>query len=455
MLHARLSTAPWLFVIAYLSFGNAESAGRSGVSSASADTQDLPTIIELTPAKAVDTATRHHDTLVRPQPAADTVGQSVHAQSASVPPAPPAVVDTIGNSSQVPPSSTTAKPTVDSVKPPMPETPRAAPTRAESSAVQAQAPGPESRNYSLFDYRKVVSLGPWISYFYYNENIDVAPLVQWFRDEFSTNPKLTGTPKSSEYGSLIGLRLQISRYLRNPNLFIRPGVALLLGIGNTYDGSSMDYDMQSNSIGITFTPVVMQKTNIFLFGSCDMGYSFLPGRWRLTPYTGLDGKLWIRDMTDMTSSSSISSSEAYYWFSVPAGLIVARALSPRAVFGIEPRVDFMFFGQMQVNESDLSSSVNYEYPAVTLGNRASYRLETFLQIQASKKLSLSFSLFGLMYGFGKSNIDTATISNDYQSVKTTFLEPSSATYQVGFTFNIGFLRKRYGEDVSPSKKEGR
>ena len=431
MPHARHATTVCSIAVVLAFSIIAQAAGRKDSASADSASNDLPTIIELTP-KSSDTAARTRDTIVRAAtPAKRAVDTVVKAA-----PARPAVVET--TESLAAPAEKLQEPVLEHTEKPPEHLP----------------------DFSLFDYRKIISVGPWLSYFYYNEDIDISPLVQSYRDYYGTSPRLVGTPKSSEYGALIGVRLQIPHYLRKPNLFIRPGVTLLLGLNNTYDGSTMGevYDSGSNAAGVRFDPVVMQKNNIFLFGSCDIGYTFSPGRWNFVAYSGLDGKLWIRDMTQSSSSdgtgSSVSTSEDYYWFSVPVGAIIARPVSSRAIIGIEPRIDFMFFGQMQIDQSDMSSNITYNYPAVTLGNRASYKLETFLQLRLRERTSLTFSLFGLLYGFGKSNTDSVTVSDGYSSEKIAFLEPSSGSYQIGFTINVGFLRKRYGADPAPLPKQG-
>jgi len=410
MLHARHATTACSMVIALVVSGVAQQGGRQDLSRADSASNDLPTIIEMTP-KSSNSSVR---TPSPAKPAADSAENTAPVQRAVSP--------------------------------------------EEPVVALAESPPVRLPDFSLFDYKKVISVGPWLSYFYYNENIDVGQMVQWYRDQYGTTPNVVGTPKSSEYGAVIGVRLQMPHYLRKPDLFIRPQVALLLGLNNTYDGSSAGtYDSGSTGAVLEFTPVVMQKNNIFLFGSCDIGYTFSPGRWSCVAYTGLDGKLWIRDMTQYSTSpdesgSSVSSSETYYWFSVPLGAIIAHPISSRTVLGIEPRIEFMFFGQMQIEQSDASSSITYDYPAVTLGNRVSYRLETFLQVRVNERTSLTFALFGLLYGFGKSNTDSATISDGFTSIKAAFLEPSSQSYQIGFTLNVGFLRKRYGADFAPSIK---
>jgi hypothetical protein len=362
------------------------------------------------------------------------------------------VADTIKDTTAARTARDTAQPPVQAASSPPPP----------PAIKPVETPPASSQDFLLQDWGKIISIGPWLSYFFYNEDIDITPLVQEFRDEYSYSPKIIGTPKSTEYGALLGVRLQTSHYLRHPDLFIRPGIALLLGLNNTYDGSSQGqpYDSGSSVMGIQFTPNTQQKTNIFLFGSFDMGYRFGRSRWSCVAYSGLDAKLWFRDMSQTVTSPygenyTIDMSETYCWLSVPLGAILTRSVSSRLLIGMEPRIDLMFFGQMKALQSVENSDVTYDYPPVTLGNRASYRLDAFLQLHRSDRASLRFALFGMVYGFGKSNSDTATVSEGGSVVsKGAFLEPSSASYQIGFTFSVELLRNSYAQRFARNPTQG-
>jgi hypothetical protein len=362
------------------------------------------------------------------------------------------VTDTIKDTTAVRTARDTAQPPV-----------QAAPSPPPPPAVEpVETPPASSQSFLLQDWGKIISIGPWLSYFYYNEDIDISPLVQEFRDEYSLSPRIIGSPKSTEYGALLGVRLQISHYLRHPNLFIRPGFALLLGPNNTYDGSSQGqpYDSGSSVVGIQFTPYTQQKTNIFLFGSFDMGYRFGQSRWSCVAYSGLDAKLWIRDMsqsgtTPYGESYTVDMSETYCWLSVPLGAILTRSVSSGLLIGMEPRIDLMFFGQMKALQSVENSDVTYDFPPVTLGNRASYRLEAFLQMRRNDRASFRFALFGTVYGFGKSNSDSETTSESGSVLsKGAFLEPSSASYQIGIAFSVELLRNSYAQRFARNPAQG-
>ena len=138
MLHARHATTACSMVIALVLSGIAQQGGRRNLSRADSASNDLPTIIELTP-KSSDTAAR------APSP---------------------------------------AKPEADSAASALPTQPAVEPE--EPVAAHTETPPGRLPDFSLFDYRKVISVGPWLSYFYYNENIDVSQMVQWYRDQYGT-----------------------------------------------------------------------------------------------------------------------------------------------------------------------------------------------------------------------------------------------------------------------------
>jgi hypothetical protein len=302
--------------------------------------------------------------------------------------------------------------------------------------------------FSLFNYGKTVAIGPVATYFYYNEYIEIDPMVQQFRGMFLRAPRIAGTPKSTEYGTVIGVNFALSRFLPGPHLLIRPRVALLLGMGSTYDGSDMGqaYDSAGTTVGIKFTPHKDQKDNIFVMGGCDIGYAFSNAALPVAIYSGLDIKLWYRDLILYSYQGYVppgtTMSETYYWFSIPVGAIITKPLSWRWLLGAEPRADLMFFGQMKIDESVTGSDVTYYYPALTLGSKASFRLDVFAQVRLGSSMSLKFGPYAMVYGFGKSNTDTATVSSYGLTMeRVAFLEPASASYWVGFNLQAVFLKK--------------
>ena len=194
---------------------------------------------------------------------------------------------------------------------------------------------------------------------------------------------------------------------------------------------------------ITFQPVKEQKNNLFFSGGLDLGWVFRDMKYPWTVYSGLDIKIWYRDMTFYSQQSSMeSSSETYYWFSVPLGTVITRPLSPRVVIGCEPRIDFMFYGRMQASEtSSMGTSLNY--PVLWLGNRASYRLDAFLQKRSSGSVSLRFGPYAMLYGFGASNTDYVIKPATYGSAsgREAFMKPASASFLIGLNLQMVFLRQ--------------
>jgi hypothetical protein len=330
---------------------------------------------------------------------------------------------------------------------------------SDSVRLEQQPPGPQAiqvnrltvppddnQKFSLFNYAKIVAIGPSLCWFYYNEHPDINPIIRQFRNQYLFQPSIIGTPKSSEYGAVMGFNLNIARFVRKPHLFIRTQFALLLGIANTYDGSSQAAD--NGTGGIVFTPHKEQKNNTFLTAGLDIGPAFADAKCPWTAYSGLDIKVWNRDMTFYSQqSSSSSASELYYWFSVPLAAQITRPASPHLLLGVEPRVDFMFYGRMQVSEnSSYYGTINY--PTLTLGNRASFRCDAFMQTRLGTALSLKFGPYAMLYGFAQSNTDTVTIPANYgnSSQRMPFLEPASASLWIGFNFHVTFLRDRIMEE---------
>jgi hypothetical protein len=305
----------------------------------------------------------------------------------------------------------------------------------------------ENRLFSLFDYGKIVAIGPSLSYFYYNEHIDINPLIRDFRDQFMVQPAIIGTAKSSEYGTVYGFNLSVARSIRKIHLFLHSKFGMLFGIANTYDGSSPAYADTSGGPFITFSPRKDQKNNLFLMGGCDLGYAFPAMKNPVAVYSGIGAKVWYRDMTMYSQQSSSTSSELYYWFSVPLGAVVTKPVSPHLLIGVEPRVDLMFYGKMQASTSGYGSTINY--PALTLGNRASYRLDAFVQTRPGESVSFRFGPYVMLYGFAQSNTDTVTrvpYGGGYPAQQAAFYKPASASFWIGFLFQVAFLRNGFIEE---------
>ncbi len=294
--------------------------------------------------------------------------------------------------------------------------------------------------FSLFFYPRIISIGLSLSWLYYSEDVDLSDLVGAFRDHFGRDPQIFGAPKSDEYGAVFGLSLGGTFYNWENRLVVRPKAGLLVGFDNTYDGSSqgqITVNATGDTTGIEFDPYTFQKTNVFLFAGCDLGYAFPNTALPLFVYTGLDCKLWYRDLMDnqgeLYYSPDVSNWELYYWFSAPLGVNISRPVSARSVVGIDACVNFMFYGGMQAGLTSGGASTNY--PPVTLGNRASVKVELFVEKKRDNRPALRFAPYFLYYTFGRSN--TAV-----DGAGETFYEPSSNSFLFGFTISWEYLGRK-------------
>jgi hypothetical protein len=309
---------------------------------------------------------------------------------------------------------------------------------------------PSGRNFTLFDYSEVISFGLSLDYLYYNEDIDLSDEIRDFTKHFGHAPQFFGAPKSTEYGLEVGLRGGATFYSLDNKLLLRPRVALLLGFGNTYDGSLQGQPVvnsANDTTGISYSAYKFNKNNFFLHAACDLGYSFPYFNFPFAIYSGLDFKVWYRDLLDnqgvLYYTTNVANSETYYWLGVPLGFLVTRPVSPKLVWGLDANVTMMFAGGMSVAMTDAyGSPVNY--PGVTLGNRASLKIELFAQNKLDERLAVRFAPYFLWYGFGKSNTETigAPASGNGVSNNQTFFEPSSNSYVAGFILTWEVLWKR-------------
>jgi|WetSurMetagenome_2_1015567.scaffolds.fasta_scaffold00142_21 hypothetical protein len=297
------------------------------------------------------------------------------------------------------------------------------------------------RRFSLFDYRDVVSAGVSLSWLYYAEETDVAEVARNFENAYGYAPqRITGAPKSTEYGVIEGIHLAATLFNWQNKLIVRPKGGLLVGFGNTYDGSTQAQPVLNASgdsaIGFEFYPVKFQKTNVFFFAGCDAGYALPYGALPCFIYTGLDFKLWYRNLISnqyVLYASGGSNWETYYWLSVPLGVMLSHPVNGRVVVGMDASVNFMVYGAMQVGMDAGASSVSY--PAVVLGNRPSARIELFVEKKRDNRPGLKFAPYFLYYGFARSNEAAASDGE-------TFFEPSSNSFLFGATLSWEFFGKR-------------
>jgi hypothetical protein len=332
-------------------------------------------------------------------------------------------------------------------------------TAAVADSTAAQAPSPEAepqpdqpsldtaaaqQPFSLFSYPRIFSIGVSLSWLYYSEDIDLSDLRASFFNYFGREPQISGAPKSDEYGLVLGLSLGETFYHWKNKVVVRPKASLLVGFNNTYDGSlqqQLTINGAGDTTGYEFDPYRFNKTNVFFHAGCDIGYAFpyfaLPG----FVYTGLDAKVWYRDLMDKQGelyySPDVSNWELYYWFSLPLGIDVAAHAGPNSLLGVDACVNVMFYGGMQAGLSSGGSSVNF--PPVTLGNRASVKVELFAEKRRENRPALRFAPYFLFYTFGRSNTATAQ-ANDGNSAQ--FYEPSSRSFLFGFTLSWEYLGRK-------------
>jgi hypothetical protein len=306
---------------------------------------------------------------------------------------------------------------------------------------------PQDRLFTLFDYSEIISFGLSLDYLYYNEDIDLNDEIRSFTDRFGRPPQFFGAPKSTEYGFALGLHGRAAFYSLENKLFLRPRAALLLGFGNTYDGSLQGQPVLNSTgdtIGLGYAPYKFTKNNFFLHAACDLGYSFPYFKFPFVIYTGLDFKLWYRDLIDnqgvLYYTTNVANSETYYWLGVPLGVLVTRPVSQKLVLGMDASVTVMLAGGMSVAMTAADGSP-LKYPGVALGNRASLKAELFVQKKVDDRLSMRFAPYFLWYAFGKSNTETAS-SGGGASDNQTFFEPPSNSFLAGFILTWDVLWKR-------------
>jgi hypothetical protein len=321
----------------------------------------------------------------------------------------------------------------------------ASPLHQETLSEHAPAASSYKQLYSLFGYHHIVSLGLSFSYLYYNEDIDISDIIGKFSERFGHSPRIVGTPKSTEYGTALGVTGSVMYFNWEKRLMVRPRAGLTVGFDNTYDGSlqgQLYRGSLNDTIGVEFDPYSFKKNNVFLFSGCDAGYAFPSFFIPCFMYTGLDFKLWYRDLMNNQGTGyynfEVNNWETYYWFSIPLGIYLARQTGAAYVLGADACVNFMFYGAMKAGQTSGEGGVTIDYPAVTLGNRAAVRVEVFIQKKRDDGPSVRFSPYFMFYTFGRSNSDIAQSSDGGHQ---TFYEPSSKSFLFGLTISWEFPGK--------------
>jgi hypothetical protein len=307
------------------------------------------------------------------------------------------------------------------------------------------------RNLSLFDYESITTYGISVSYFHYAEAPDLNSDVQQFAAQIGTNPQnilLNGAPKSEEYGAVGGVTVSKMYNQYFSNLFIRWKAELIFGFGTTYDGSTQAqyfYDPTTKVGEIDYYAVKGLKNNIFLSGGCDVGYTFRNASYPFVLYSGVNAKVWYRDLTILQNQSSTvgaATSETYFSLNIPLGGMETIPLSPDMLFGIDNKIEYMLIGSMKMNVNSSDPNATYTYPAVSLSPKFGFRIEPFIVSYIKDNICLKTGLYFSWYQFGKSEIETATMAyNGSSQALESFYEPSSTTYSIGCSLEFATLGK--------------
>jgi hypothetical protein len=322
---------------------------------------------------------------------------------------------------------------------------------AFSASAQEQT-ADEARPFSSFEYGQVISTGVSLDYFHYNEEVDLGDDIASFREHFQREPEIKGAPKSTEYGTDVGIGASGAFYSWRTRLFFRPRAELVLGIGNTYDGSTQGEPIVASpgdTSGLQFFSITGKKNNFLVFAGGDFGYNLPFFRFPLVAYLGIDFMWWYRDLIFTQGGTyyfgNASNVETYTRFALPVGILCVKPVSPDRALGCDVRMDWMFYGTMKETVNTGSSDSTAVFPAVTLGNRPSVKIELFMQKKMNGAAAVKFSLYFVYYGFGKSNTETATttVSSSGTVYQQVFLEPSSKTFRLGGSLCLDFLKKRF------------
>jgi hypothetical protein len=318
--------------------------------------------------------------------------------------------------------------------------------KARPPAAAAKVNMKQSPRFNPFIFGKTISFGPVISEFYYRELNLLNESAQQFFDAYNRVPVIVGQPRSVEHGLLTGFNFNYTRVSAPLGIFFRPHVTLLPGLFSTYDGSTQAdalTDELGDTIGMVFEPVEIKKVNIFFHGGFQLGFCNGTHPVAFSLYSGLNAKIWYRSLDDMTATDNIvSTNEVYSWINVPIGGSLYLPMGPRWVFGIDLAIECMIAGMMSINQSITDpdmKGVEFDYPNVTLGNKAGYKLELAFQGRVTDNMSLRIAPYTFMYGFGKSNVERYTISGGGGSYSNDFFEPASGTVGGGIMFSFGFM----------------
>jgi hypothetical protein len=284
-----------------------------------------------------------------------------------------------------------------------------------------------------------ISIGLALAYFSYEESLDISQIMKDFGVD-----SIVGTPKSTESGLCPGLRLELTTAGRAIPIFFRPHLEIILGLANSYDGSSQATpveDAYGDTVAIRFDPVTDTKQNYFFRGGADLGYHHGWNNFGVAIYTGIDARIWIRSLDQ--------SNEDYYWFSEAFGASARWLLPQQWTIGVDAQSDVMFAGWMRITMSTSSSDgqghPRIGLPAVKLTNRPGWRLQMPVEKRFSRALGLRLVPWMEYYRFGRSNSQTVDEYYDYGDTQMTYYEPASSSLWGGLTVDLMVYFGRSGQ----------
>jgi hypothetical protein len=283
-----------------------------------------------------------------------------------------------------------------------------------------------------------IAIGLHLAYFSYEESLDLDEILRDFGVD-----SMIGKPKSTERGLCPGLRLELTAAGRTIPIFFRPRLEVILGLANSYDGSSQAKpveDSYGDTVAIQFDPVTDTKQNYFFRVGADLGYHHGWQNSGLALYTGADARLWNRSIDQMN--------EYYYWFSEAFGASLRWLLPQQWTIGVDARADVMFAGWMRITASTTSNGPGRQrasLPAVKLANRPGWRLQMPVEKRFSHTLGLRLVPWMESYRFGRSNTRTVEAYDYYSYTEMTYYEPASSSLWGGLTVDLMLYFGRKGE----------
>lgn len=281
----------------------------------------------------------------------------------------------------------------------------------------------------VLNEQKLLSVGPMLMFVYYDEKFPPEDLIEMYGIS-----KTVGEPKSTEYGSNLGVRVSYRRVFDN-GLLIYPKIKLLLGPDTQYDGSTQGEPvvdpMSGDTVAYEFEPAEMKKDNLFVNGTVGLGYMFRPDNINIGLTVGVDARFWNRDL-----SGGIR--ELYYWINVPVSLIIENAPIKGWQFGSEITGLFMVAGAMDIRFPRIYNAFSdVTYPTLKLGNRAGLQAILYIRKFFNKdRFGVELSGIGEYYSFGKSPIEDVIDEYDGEVIGKV-REPGSTTLWLGG--NVRFL----------------